>query len=82
MVDFLVKKHHVFVMVLKHRQACAMSTPDGSLMEPQRNMAKRMAGFLEKPNILFAMFVYLGINTLSNITTKLSFLEGRPPERA
>jgi hypothetical protein len=45
-------------------------------------MAKSMAGFLEKPTILFAMFVYLGTNTLSNIATKLSFLEGRPPERA
>jgi hypothetical protein len=39
-------------------------------------MAKSMAGFLEKPTILFAMFVYLGINTLSNITTKLSFWRG------
>jgi hypothetical protein len=65
-------------------QTCigAMSTPDGSLMESWQNMAKSMAGFLEKPTILFAMFVYLGINTLSNIATKLSFLEGRPPERA
>jgi hypothetical protein len=34
-----------------------------------------MAGFLEKPAILFAMFFDLGINTLSNISTKLSFLE-------
>ena len=59
-----------------------MSTPDGSLMEPRRNMAKSMAGFLEKPTILFAMFVYLGINTLSNIATKLSFLEARLPDRA
>jgi hypothetical protein len=50
-----------------------MSTPDGSLMEPWRNMAKSMAGFLEKPTILFAMFVYLGINTLSNIATKHIF---------
>jgi hypothetical protein len=48
----------------------AMSMPDGSMMEPWRNMAKNMAGFLEKPTILFAMFVYLGTNTLSNIATK------------
>jgi hypothetical protein len=45
-------------------------------------MAKSMAGFLEKPTIRFAMFVYIGNNTLSNIATKLSFLEGRLPERA
>ncbi len=44
-------------------------------MEPRRNMAKSMAVFLEKPAILFAMFFDLGINTLSNIATKLSFLE-------
>jgi hypothetical protein len=35
-------------------------------------MAKSMAGFLEKPAILFAMFFYLGITTLSNIATTLS----------
>ena len=40
-----------------------MSTPDGSLVEPRRNMAKSMAGFLEKPAILFAKFFDLGINT-------------------
>jgi hypothetical protein len=33
-----------------------MSTPDGLLVEPRRNMAKSMAGFLEKPAILSAMF--------------------------
>jgi hypothetical protein len=44
-------------------------------MEPRQNMAKSMAEFLEKPAILFAMFFDLGINTLSNIATKLSFLE-------
>jgi hypothetical protein len=49
----------------------AMSMPDGSLVEPRRNMAKSMAGFLEKPAILFAMFFDLGINTPSNIATKL-----------
>jgi hypothetical protein len=38
-------------------------------------MAKSMLGFLEKPAILFAMFFDLGITTLSNITTKLSFSE-------
>jgi hypothetical protein len=38
-------------------------------------MAKSMAGFLEKPAILFAMFFYLGITTLSNIATKVSFSE-------
>jgi len=37
-------------------------------------MVKSMAGFLEKPAILFAMFFNLGINILSNITVKLSFL--------
>jgi hypothetical protein len=36
-------------------------------------MAKSMAGFLE--NILFTMFFDLGIKTLSNIATKLSFYE-------
>ena len=51
-----------------------MSMPDGSLVEPRRNMVKSMAGFLEKPAILFAMFFNLGINILSNITIKLSFL--------
>ncbi len=40
----------------------AMSTPDGSLVEPRRNMAKSMAVFLEKPAILFAMFFDLRIN--------------------
>ena len=54
----------------------AMSTPAGSLMEPQQNMAKHMAGFLEKPAILFTMFFDLGITTLSNIATKLSFWSG------
>jgi len=49
-----------------------MSMPDGSLVEPWRNMAKRMAGFLEKPTILSTVFFDLGINTLSNIATKLS----------
>jgi hypothetical protein len=39
-----------------------------------------MAGFLEKPAILFAKFFDLGFTTLSNIATKLSFLEWRPPE--
>jgi hypothetical protein len=78
MVDFLLKKRHVFITVLKHRQASAPWIADG----PRRNMTKSMAVFLEKPTILFAMFVYLGINTLSNIATKLSFLEGRSPERA
>ena len=53
-----------------------MSTPDGSLVEPWRNiMAKSMAGVLEKPTILFAMFFDLGINTPSNIATRLSFSE-------
>jgi hypothetical protein len=36
---------------------------------------KKYCGFLEKPAILFAMFFDLGITTLSNITTKLSFSE-------
>ena len=42
-----------------------------------RNMAKSMAFFLEKPAtaIHFTMFFDLGITTLSNIATKLSFLE-------
>ena len=43
------------------------------LMEPRQNMVKSMAGFLEKPAILFTMFFNLGITTLSNIATKLSF---------
>jgi len=48
--------------------------PAGLLMEAWRNMAKSMAGFSEKPAILFAMFFRLGIATLSNnIATKLSF---------
>jgi hypothetical protein len=34
----------------------AMTTPAGSLMEHWQNMAKSIAGFLEKPTILFAMF--------------------------
>jgi hypothetical protein len=38
-------------------------------------MAKSMAGYLEKPTILFTMFFDLGITTLSNIATKLSFSE-------
>jgi len=29
--------------------------------KPRRNMAKSMAGFLEKPAILFAMFFDLGL---------------------
>jgi hypothetical protein len=53
----------------------APSTPAGSVTEPRRNMAKSMAGFLEKPTILFAIFFDLGITTLSNIATKLSFSE-------
>jgi hypothetical protein len=44
-------------------------------MEPQRNMANSMAGFLENPTILFSIFFDLGITTLSNIATKLSFSE-------
>jgi len=51
----------------------AMSTPAGSLMEPRQNIVKSMTGFLEKPAILFTMFFDLGITTLSNISTKLSF---------
>jgi preprotein translocase subunit SecG len=46
-------------------------------------MVKSMAAFLEKPTILYAMFFHLGITTLSNIATKLSFSEwaaGRPQE--
>ena len=46
-----------------------------SLMEPRRNKAKSMAGYLEKHAILFTVFFDFGINTLSNIATKLSFLE-------
>jgi hypothetical protein len=59
----------------------AMSMPDGLLVEPRRNMAKCMAVFWEKPAILFAMFFNLGSNTLSNIATKLSFLEIRAATR-
>ena len=81
MVDFLVKKRLCHSLET-HTGIGAMSTPDGSLMEPRRNMAKSMTGFLEKPTILFAMLVNLGIDTLSNIATKLSFLEARPPDRA
>ena len=73
-MDFLVKKTPASrlnkILTLRHG---AVSTPAGSLMEPQQNMAKSMAGFLEKPAILFAMFFNLGITTLSNIATKLSF---------
>jgi len=74
MVDFLVKKTPASqlnkMVTLRHG---SVSMPAGSLMEPRRNMAKSMAGFLEKPAILFAMFFNLGITTLSNIATKLSF---------
>jgi hypothetical protein len=52
-----------------------MSTPDRWLVEPRRNMVKCIAGFLEKPAILFTIF-YLGINTLLNIATKLSLVVG------
>jgi hypothetical protein len=45
----------------------AMSTPDGLLVEPWRNMVKSMAGFLEKPATFFAILIYLGINTLYQI---------------
>jgi len=45
----------------------------GLLVEPRRNMAKSMAGYLDKPAILFAMFFDLGINTLSNIATNSLF---------
>jgi hypothetical protein len=44
-----------------------MSTPDGLLVEPWRNMVKSMAGFLEKPATFFAILIYLGINTLYQI---------------
>jgi len=51
----------------------AMTMPAGSLMEHRQNMAKSIAGFLEKPAIIFAMFFKLGITALSNIATKPSF---------
>ena len=52
-----------------------MLTPAGLLMEPWRDMAKSMVFFLEMPAILFAMIFDLGTTTLSNIATKLSFLD-------
>ena len=36
---------------------------------------RNYVGFWEKPAILFAMFLDVGITTLSNIATKLSFSE-------
>jgi hypothetical protein len=52
-----------------------MSTPADRLWNLGKTWQKVWRGFWEKPAILFAMFFDLGINTLSNIATKLSFLE-------
>jgi hypothetical protein len=73
MVDFLVKKG-----LETQTGIGAMLTPDGSLVEPRRNMAKSMAGFLEKPAILSAMFFDLGINTLSKIATSVKYRHHNP----
>jgi hypothetical protein len=40
-----------------------MLTPYGSLVETQRNMAKKLMGFLEKPTMPFAIFSDVGIYT-------------------
>jgi hypothetical protein len=60
------RKHHDFVTVSKHGQALAPNPcqMDCWLVEPWRNMAKSIAGFLGNPTILFAMFFDLGINTI------------------
>jgi hypothetical protein len=49
-----------------------MLTPDGLLVEPWRNMAKRMAGFLENPAILFVHIFNVGIHTSLTLSLALA----------
>ena len=73
MVDFLVKKRQLLDEIRWRHYDMAPCRHQLELMEARQNMAKSMAGFLEKSAMLFAMFFNLGITTLSNIATKLSF---------
>jgi len=60
----------------------AMSTPAGSLMEHRQNMAKSMAGFLEKPAILFAMFFNLELLHYQMLPPNSLFRCGPAADRA